>query len=248
MSETLPSHGPIACRQCWPTTVTGSVFETSEKRFRVVNDPGAWGAAEPEVLILGISKGLTQAGEFAKGDFDAVAFKNCRDRLQAILVLMGVMDGRDDIDQRMSRQESRLAWGSVVRCSLTGWNKSAQRYSAGTPDVLPAFKHAEARRFLEGCTSRFLSALPKSVKVVILLGNDDRYIDAIGTRLLAMDTERYRRTCAVSHTALGTSWVHVAHPSPGNGHFSQFISGSPDTGQGEKRVLAQEALARVRAS
>lgn len=60
-------------------------FTTDDRRFHVVNDPGAWGAADPEILVLGISKGFTQARALESGEFDSVPFRGIRDRLQEAL-------------------------------------------------------------------------------------------------------------------------------------------------------------------
>src|SRR5690348_13165688 len=53
----LPSHGRIACRRCF----AGTDEVLTLGKWRVVNDPGAWGSATPTVLVLGFSKGFTQA-------------------------------------------------------------------------------------------------------------------------------------------------------------------------------------------
>lgn len=237
----LPSHGPIHCRKCWGGT-SENILTTPDGRFRVVNDPGAWGSSDPEVLVLGISKGFTQAREFARGEFDSVPFKNCRQRLKAILVSVGLMNAGTNIDAAMTAAESRYAWGSVVRCSLSGWNASKGAFGAGTPQVLPAFKHQDARRFLDGCTRRFLAELPRRTKVVCLLGNDDRYIETLAAVLNGMHKGQYQRVNPVVHRVGGTLWVHVAHPSPGNGYFSAFLNDPASSGQGRKRHLAQTAI------
>ena len=69
---TLPNHGKLACHRCFNSC--------SEKDFKphplwtLRNDPGAWGGTEPEVLVLGFSKGSTQANIYEHGEFEDVAF------------------------------------------------------------------------------------------------------------------------------------------------------------------------------
>lgn len=241
----LPAHGPVGCRKCWPTNHAGNVFTTSDQRFRVVNDPGAWGSQNPAVLVLGISKGFTQAREFADGEFDSVPFKNCRTRLRDVLATVGIMEPEADIDDCMKSSETNFAWGSVVRCSLSGWNTTKRDFFAGTPEVLPAFKHAEASRFLRGCMREHLADLPDRTRIVVLLGNDDRYVDTIAQELQRMYAGQYSRVSAVAHKAGERLWVHIAHPSPGNGHFTAFIDGPTETPQGLKRELARQVLSAV---
>lgn len=238
----LPSHGPIACRQCWQGRDVNAEYTTSDGRFRVVNDPGAWGCAEPSVLVLGISKGFTQARAFAMGDFDTVPFKDCRDRLKRVLEVVGVMDAGADIDAAMGAGERHFGWGSLVRCSLSGWNARKGAFGAGTPEVLPAFKHPEASRFLQGCMRKYLADLPDTVSLVVLLGNDNRYIEIVAEELIRLHGQAYERINPVAHRVCGRPWVHVAHPSRGNGFFGQFVSGAADTGQGLKRELARAAI------
>jgi hypothetical protein len=242
----LPAHGPIVCRKCWPTNHVGNEFTTSDQRIRIVNDPGAWGSQDPAILVLGISKGFTQAREFADGEFDSVPFKNCRPRLRDVLAAVGLMNSDADIDNCMTSSEMDFAWGSVVRCSLSGRKTSEREFSAGTPDVLPAFKHNEAAPFLRGCMREYLMNLPDRTRTVVLLGNGDRYVDTIAHELQRMYGSQYSRLNYVAHKTGDRVWVHVAHPSPGNGHFGTFIDGAIDTTQGLKRKLAQDALSVAR--
>ncbi len=238
----FPKHGPISCRACWPANSFDRVITTSDERFRVVNDPGSWGAENPEVLVLGISKGFTQANEFASGDFDAVPFKNCRGRLGLILSAAGLTDAGASIDRMMSSHEERFAWGSLVRCSLSGRRSKSDDFGAGTPDVLPAFKHPEAREFLRGCMRRFLARLPDRTRTVVLLGNAEQYIATVADELRELYQARYERVNEVAHRTGHVVWVHVAHPSPGNGHFNSFINASNESPQGRKRELAKVAV------
>ena len=242
MTPSLPVHGPICCRRCWPADQSGRVYTTPDEKFRVVNDPGAWGASNPRILVLGISKGFTQAREYERGDFNAVPFKDCRERLELVLQSVGLLHECDSVDARMSATEETLAWGSVVRCSLSGWNSKKGEYRAGTPEVLPAFRHQDARHFLSGCMRTFLSALPDTTKTVVLLGNDDRYIQIMRRELTSLFSGDCVAQSAVSHRADGRIWIHVAHPSRGNGHFGQFVNGPAENGQGLKRQLAMEAV------
>lgn len=157
------------------------------------------------------------------------------------------MDSNADIDAAMSRREQRYGWGSLVRCSLSGWNAKKQVYGAGTPEVLPAFEHPEAGRFVDGCMRRFLGELPVATRIVVLLGNADAYVESFAERLRRLHPQTYRRLNPVAHsTGVGdtgqTLWVHAAHPSPGNGHFTAFIDGAADSKQGAKREWARAAV------
>ena len=64
--NTLPSHGHITCRRCFTTDGNTQMIG----KWQMVNDPAAWGSASPEILILGFSKGFTQANAFRSGRLD----------------------------------------------------------------------------------------------------------------------------------------------------------------------------------
>jgi hypothetical protein len=69
----LPKHGKIDCSVCFPELV-GDVFEPNNE-WKMINDPGAWGGNdEPDYLVLGFSKGFTQAGMCNDNKFEDIAF------------------------------------------------------------------------------------------------------------------------------------------------------------------------------
>src|SRR5215211_4495813 len=115
----LPAHGPIACRRCF----TGPDPVQDVGSWRMVNDPGAWGSTTPRVPVLGFSKGFTQANAYKNGNFEAVPFARMRPRLTEVLQVVGVLDESDIVDHRMVATETELAFGSLVRCSLSRWNE-----------------------------------------------------------------------------------------------------------------------------
>ena len=87
--------------------------------------------------------------------------------------------------------------------------------------------------------------LPHETKTIVLLGNDNRYIKIMGEELYSLFSDDYKVENDVSHRADGRVWIYVAHPSRGNGHFGQFVNGSPESGQGLKRELAIKAVRSV---
>ena len=68
----LPEHGKIQCRRCFPD----KAIAHTDGLWRITNDPGAWGSRNPRYLVLGFSKGFTQADAYANGPFDAVPLPN----------------------------------------------------------------------------------------------------------------------------------------------------------------------------
>lgn len=222
-------------------------FLSDDKKFKLVNDPAAWGAQNPKVLVLGITKGNTQSGAMKWDNFDKVPYKNFRDRLPTVLQLVGLARQVRDVSDLITRTEITYAWGSVVRCSLTGFDKKRQDYSGESGKVLPAFSDSRMRTVVSNCFSTYLVSLPLRLELIVLLGNSDGYLKKMG-KLVAQyypkDFYANPLNEGISYEAGGKLWVHVGHPSKGNGYFNNFLRDPPDIGQGKKRELAKCAIER----
>lgn len=249
----LPCHGQIPCRNCWSAgeetaKVFGPPIDAEPHRFRMVNDPGAWGAQDPAVLVLGMSKGNTQATAMARaaqdGGFDAVPFAKMRPRLLQSLQAVGLMAGETSLDGRFTDQEQDYGWGSILRCSLTGWDKRNGRWSGASGDVIPGLKQAEGNGFLQACIRQYLTGLSDRTRLIVLLGNDDNYVRVVRRAFEAVFGSNSAIAGAGSQAFRfgARTVVHIGHPSPLNGFFSSFLTGSVAVPQGAKRAQARHAV------
>jgi hypothetical protein len=127
---TCVGHGPMACRRCW----TSDAKVQHAGNFKLIHDPGHWGAADPETIVLGISKGNTQTTAYASGPFGEVAFKGIRHRILEIFQAVGLLAGETpaQFEKRFKSTEKDFAFASVVRCSLTGIDRKKVR-NGGNP-------------------------------------------------------------------------------------------------------------------
>jgi hypothetical protein len=152
-SAALPAHGRIACRRCFTSD------EQSQKvgKWRMVNDPAAWGAATPTVLLLGFSKGFTQADAFRTGRFEDIPFKDMRPRLTEELRLLGIIGKTETVDQKMVATEAEIGFGSFVRCSLSRTNKMGKLVCTG--EVMPKAFAEEIAVNVETCARTYLAEL-----------------------------------------------------------------------------------------
>lgn len=238
MAQSTVCHGPIGCRRCW--SPDSEVQERGD--FRLVHDPGHWGASDPTTLILGISKGNTQSHAFAKEPFEQVAFKGIRSRILEILRSVNLLADESPLqfERRFGSDESDFAFASVVRCLLTGMNRKKGVHTAESPCVLPAFRSgSEAFSFVANCVDQHLTNLSLRTKLVLLLGNTGSYISAL-REIISIKRGRVVPINAVGYWAADVKFVHLAHPSRGNGHFGAFVRGEGTPGQ--KRDLAAAAL------
>jgi len=190
-----------------------------------------------------MSKGNTQANAMETDHFDAVAFKGSRTRLLQALQAVGLLPDEDQtaFERRFTATERDFAFASVVRCSLTGMNKKKGQHTAESPCVVPAFQPAsEGVEFVENCVDQHLAHLSPRTRRVLLLGNTDSYIAAL-RKLIGRLRGPVTEVNDVAYVSGDVLFVHLAHPSPGNGHFNEFIEGRKTSGV--KRDLAREALA-----
>jgi hypothetical protein len=207
----------------------------------MVNDPAAWGSANPTILILGFSKGFTQANAFRSGRFEDIPFKDMRTRLTEEMRMLGVIGKSETIDQKMVATETEISFGSLVRCSLSRVNKKG--VLACTGEVMPKAFTEEISANLKTCAKAFLGDLPSSVRLVLMLGTTDSYIEGCREVVRSLHGPLFSEINEVSYRTGDVVWVHVSHPSGLNGHHPAWMAGAPSTKPGLKQNLAIKAIA-----
>jgi hypothetical protein len=237
-------HGPMECRLCWGNSNDKQAF-CDGKRSKIVNDPGYWGAADPQVLVLGMSKGNTQSEAMSeswrKGDYDDVPYKGFRPRLLKVLQAVGLMPGVETLDSRIQETEPSYGWASIMRCSLTGLKPDGS-YGASSAQVIAAMKRPEVNVWLSRCIAAHLGQLSPRTRLVVLLGNDDKYMRVISKTMKHVFGHAYREHPSLSPVVFRAGsriFVHVGHPSPLNGTLGEFLEGDRFSGQGKKREMAR---------
>ena len=217
----LPAHGKISCRQCFSSAHEKVCAPNAD--WRIVNDPGAWGGGEnPDYLVLGFSKGATQANIYEKGVFEDVAFAKMRPRLTQALQAVGVLPANETADEKIANPNSNIAFGSLIRCSVSRYDKkeSAKKESriyACTGQLITK-SFSEIPEIVSNCTKKFMVNLPNSIKTVIFLSNSDAYVLGCQNILRTLFPKDFRLINPMSSFADGRGWVHVAHASGLNGH------------------------------
>lgn len=229
------THGWNSCRECH----LPGCSVTKEAEWHLRANPGYWGASDPKVLVLGFSKGANQIREAEKGGFDSVAFAGARARLETILQTLGVTTGAESLDAALTAGGQHLGVASLIRCGLS-LEQDGHLITSG-PIMVKAIVGGWTRLVMERCIRRHLSAMPSSVRLVVLLGNGDRYVEGV-TDLMRQIFSDFVRVNPMAFHANGVRWVFAAHPAGGNGHFKTWVSGTPQDGQGRKRAFAVVAL------
>ena len=233
------AHGAMECRRCWKA----AEMMQCVGNFKLVHDPGHWGARTPKTLVLGVSKGNTQSSAYAQGDFDEVGFKGNRRRLLEILQSIGLLshEGITQFERRFTASESEFAFASIVRCSLTGFDVKKNVYAADSCNVLPAFlSSSDGYEWAANCVDQHLTDLPAQTKLVLLLGNQNSYIKNL-KRIIANKRGPVTPINEVAYCSKGVKFIHLTQASGVNGHLRNFIRGEGTSGH--KRNLAKAALA-----
>ncbi len=217
----LPSHGKLICRNCFISCNSKDVHP--HPLWKLKNDPGAWGGSTPQVLVLGFSKGSTQVDIYESGTFEDVAFGgNIRNRLDQLLKSIGLLNEVEHVTREIENTESRIAFGSLVRCSLTRRGKDGKHASSGDL-IVKSF--GEIPEILKNCTNEFLGNLPKQTKIVLMLGVTQKYVAGCYDLLKGLYPELMKIN-SVSYGDRDRVFVHVTHPSPSNGHFKSWRRGN----------------------
>ena len=231
-------HGRIFCKACFPAEEE----KLSIGDWRLLNNPGYYGSSNPEILVLGFSKGTSQITASEKGDFDKIAFANMRHRLKQVLETLKIMPADRDIDALMTAKEKKFGLTSLVRCSLCKM-KGENCITSGTI-VSAAFTNNATLKIIEQCVIKFLSTLPTRTKLVVLLGISDSYLSKT-KKIFRKVFKDFFELNSVAFRAGEALWVYGAHPSPMNGHFKAWVAGPINNRSGSKREDALSVLPMV---
>lgn len=240
-------HTKIDCAQCYPNqqATWGQSQHTfgagSPSKWRIENTPASWGSANPRIVVLGFSRGQNQSHD--RQPFDQVAFHGMRPELTRILRRLDLLGATETVDSRMRAGESDMAFSSLIRCSIAQWDNRKQRYAKSGGSILQAcLKDADSARVVSTCAQRYLADLPDRLRLVILLGNEDKYIAGCRS-LISRLHPGVRPINAVAYGDGRVTWVHTIHAKAQGRHLPDWLeqpaSASP---LGLKRDLAIEAV------
>lgn len=175
MYRLLPEHGYMGCRKCYLYLGSSYEFQNEDgSKWRIEQPNAAWGTQTPKVLVLGFSRGANQSNKNAP--FDEIAFKGMRVQLSKILQALNLLD-HQNVHSRIKATERIFAFGSLIRCSVAQWDESKSAYCKSGGAILQQFAKGDATsRIAQACSEQYLALLPESTKLVVMLGNESRYV------------------------------------------------------------------------
>jgi hypothetical protein len=204
----LPLHGRTDCSACFAGKVEWGVSCLREHDWMLENNPLALGARNPKKLLLGFSKGVRQSTELLARRLEDVAFAGFRPRITQAMQVLELLSPGDCIENHFRADEPDWAFGDVIRCSVAKWDPASGKYLKSGDVIAAAARRTDGADWIANCMSRLLAKLPPRLETVVLLSNDDTYVDACfeRVRLLHPDTRR------INKVAYGND--RVTWPSP----------------------------------
>lgn len=237
-----PPHGRIKCGRCFPAgNAEWGKSVIKADGWLLENNPCAWGASDPIVLILGVSKGTNQTAKIARMRHEEIPFKGERPNLTKLLVRLGLISESASVDEKISVHEREFAFGSLIRCSIAWWDPAKGAYTKAGQVVNRTAIDPEARLYVLNCAEKHLGSLSTRTKLVVMLSNDDDYMDSC----FKIMKQLYPDVMKINDVSYGNAehtWVHVIHPSGSSGrHIPAWLHGTSGK-QARKREFAIAAV------
>lgn len=217
----LPLHGRVSCRICHSDAVVAfDETRTTEGDWRITFNPLSWGTSEPEIVVLGFSKGPTQAGALANSPHDEIAYKGSRLNIGKILAHLGLISShapdklRRHVDTLIADRNGRFHFGSLVRCTVERLDRKAQLWKGTGGGMLDRFVGSSfGARVTSNCASQFLKDLPQRTKLVVMFGLGTRlnYVRESLALFRRVRPGRWTELNDVAYTDGRITVVHVEH-------------------------------------
>jgi hypothetical protein len=137
----------------------------------------AWGNPNAEIVILGFSKGPTQAGALDKTPHNEIAYKGSRKVVGKILSHVGLIPNADP--DTLKRAAGRLVedstgrfhFGSLIRCTVERYDHKDRVWKGSGGGMLDKFVATPfGQEIGRNCSTRFLAGLPSETRLVVLFG------------------------------------------------------------------------------
>lgn len=249
--EKLPPHGRVDCSRCFGTCGRVDFDETrrTEQGWRITANPLAWGSEEPEIIVLGFSKGPTQVGALGRTPHDQIAYKGGRKNIGKILRRIGLLDQKpgesleDAVSREIADRSGRFHFGSLIRCTVEREQEGKWKGTGG--GMLDRFVASPLGREVAGnCTSRFLSTLPGRTKLIVMLGLGTGlgYVRECLSLYQKARPGNWRRINEVSYTDGKVVVVHVEHFKSQGPLIPQWL-GEKGHPRGRYAELAEQGVA-----
>lgn len=247
----LPAHGKVDCTRCFQgAAVTFDVTKRTEGSWRLTHNPLAWGNPNAEIVVLGFSKGPTQAGALGSATHDDIPYKGGRLNVGKILAHVGLIRGgapqwlRSEVDRLISERSGRFHFGSLVRCTVEQLHKKSGEWIGSGAGMLEKFLANDFGQEVAGnCSSQFLRVLPPETKLVVMFGYGSKlnYVRAAKGLFERTRGTPFRWINDVSYTDGKITVVHVEHFAAQGATIPNWL-GVNDHARAKLGLMARDAV------
>lgn len=239
--SSLPTHGRIACARCFAGRADWGRSAIEENGWILENNPMAWGSSDPEILVLGFSKGVRQSGLNLSMPFEEIAFAGMRGRLAECLASLGLLPTDRPFDHLFRASEPAFAFGSLIRCSVSHLPAGSDKPSKSGEIIKALANRREGTDWVGNCVAAFLRDLPPRLRLVVLMSNEGDYVEACFERIGRV-RPALRRINEVAYADDRVMFVHIAHCSGTSvSHQQKWVARAAGR-QGDKARLADAAV------
>lgn len=247
----MPKSGRLQCNRCFGDKVVKFDDTTrTENDWRITANPLAWGNVNPEVVILGFSKGPTQKVAVESKSHDDIAFDRGRKNLGKILAHVGLVPSleNEDYDQliheMIASPNGRFHFGSLVRCTIERYDETACAWKGSGGGMLDRFVSTSfGNEVTSNCITQYLKDIPSSVKLVVMCGMGTAlgYVSSAKKAISEARQGDWQDLNEIAYTDGTVTFVHVEHFSSQGALIPNWL-GKNDHPRARLGIMAKEAV------
>lgn len=248
----MPKHGRVDCSKCFHEKPVFDETYREQGNWRIKFNPLSWGGENPTVVVLGFSKGPTQAGALVRSHHDQIAYKGSRENVGKILRRIGLLPKSvndkyaQKVDDLISDKDGMFHFGSLIRCTVEQFTEKKGWIGSGG-GMLDKFVATDFGNEVAGnCASSFLADMPSSVKLVVMfgLGTDKNYVRASRKLIEKARNKEMKWINDVSYSDDEIVVVHVEHFAAQGSLIPQWLGDGEHEGC-ERSILSAMAIQGV---
>ena len=246
----LPNSGRIDCSRCFPERVVKFDNSTvTQGDWRITANPLAWGNASPKVVVLGFSKGPTQAGALLNTPHDEIACKGGRTNVGKILSHLGILkiesgnDYSSAVSAAISDTTGPFHFASMIRCTVERFDHKDNEWKGSGGGMLDKFIASDFGAMVaSNCVKQHLCGLPPSTRLVVLFGMGHKlnYVKSAYKLFESARGGNWRWLNEIAYTDENIVVVHVEHFASQGKLVPEWLDATCE--RGRYGVIAKEAV------
>lgn len=219
--SSLPLHGRVNCSLCYgDQSIQFDRTCNTDADWRITANPLAWGNPDAEIVVLGFSKGPTQAGALDTTPHDQIAYKGGRLAVGKILAHIGLIPKEEPdalkrtVDRLIADRSGRFHFGSLIRCTVERLDHKTGDWKGTGGGMLDKFVAMQFGQEVAGrCSKTFLGDLPSKTRLVVMfgLGTNLNYVREAGNLIKKARPGQWRAVNEVAYADGKVTFVHVEH-------------------------------------